>query len=194
MLGGSSRRVHLENCLKTGAGDFIELSQSLSGSHFPEIQCEQLTLRQSNSFVNLHLDKPGNTPVELTIDATNCVFDLTTSSPGLRTLTSPETPASQIRQIDLLGQILLRPAHARLSGWWNPTTQQASQIEFPGTVEGVLSYEMKFAGRDLTESKNSELIEYHGPRWNSVSPGIDLSQLKMEPTPEKKTASRPTTQ
>ncbi len=93
MLGGSSRRIHIENCLKAGPGDFLELSQSLSDRNFPEIQCEHLTLRQANSFVNLHLDKPNSRPVELTIDATNCVFDLVASSTGLITLNRTENPA-----------------------------------------------------------------------------------------------------
>lgn len=189
MLGGSSRRIHIENCLKTGSGDFLELSQSLSDRNFPEIQCEHLTLRQANSFVSLHLDKPNSRPVELTIDATNCVFDLVASSPGLITLNSTENPASQIRKIDLLGQILLLRPDANLAGWWNPETQQATAIKFPGAVEGVLAYEMQFAGRDFSELKSAELIDYQGPRWNSVSPGIDLSQMKMKTTSEKKTAS-----
>jgi len=192
MLGGSSRRIHIENCLKVGAGDFLELSESLSDRSFPEIQCEQLTLRQADSFVSLHLDKPNSVPVELTIDATNCVFDLATSSTGLITLNSTEAPANQIRKIDLLGQILLLHPKSNLAGWWNTETKQATAIKFPGTVEGVLAYEMQFAGRDLSELKSAELINYQGPRWNSVSPGIDLSELKMKmkATPEKKTAAK----
>ena len=197
MLGGTSRRVHIENCLKSGSGDFLELSPSQNRKS-PEIQCEQLTLRQSDSFVRLHLDnsaadKPVNRSIELTIDATNCVFDLSPSSIGLITFSSTESPAGQIRKIDLLGQILLLSPQSNLAGWWNPETNQASTIEIPGTVEGVLAYEMEFAGRDLSKLSDSVLSNYQGPRWNSVSPGIDLSQMKTHSPAEKKTVSRPDT-
>ena len=85
MLAGPSKQLHILNCLKIGAGDFLEFSHQLCKGHYPEVYCEQLTLRHAHSFLSVQLDDTvkQQQAIELSINATNNVFELTSNSPGL---------------------------------------------------------------------------------------------------------------
>ncbi|MBL4883759.1 MAG: protein kinase, partial [Planctomycetaceae bacterium] len=189
ILGGPSEFIEINNCLKIGPGDFLEFSQDRSGKQFPMIRCNQLTLRQSDSLLSIDFDYPTNKhPLELTIDATNCVFDLADSSPGLLTFKSTESPVELIRKIDLLGQMLLINSEVNIVGWWNPETQQSTFINPPGTAEGLIliphEKKLKFQSSDSTQAEYAQLDEkeYQGIRLNSVVPGVNLKQLNANAT------------
>ncbi|TWT61860.1 protein kinase domain-containing protein [Rubinisphaera italica] len=178
MLSGEAKEVAITNSLKLGSGDFIEIVCRNAGKALPLVFCNQTTLRNANSL--LHLDCTGyqfNSSIQLDIEATNCVIDLNESSKTLVVLTSPTSPERGIRAINLLGQMLLVTEQTTLASWWNSNRGLSTTISTEGTVEGVMPYQLEFAGTMSEQPQDSELKNYTGPRWNSVIPGIQATQM-----------------
>ncbi|MCA8984186.1 MAG: protein kinase [Planctomycetaceae bacterium] len=182
MLGGATRLLEFHNCLKTGPGELLEVSDQILGARPLLAQLENVTLRESDSLLNFHFygDGPRAT-IDVRIRATNCVFHLHSAASGLITLTGTENPLPRLRQLNIEGQILLLQADRRLVTWWHPESGQAEEVQPPGQIEGILVQQIEFPGEDLRDDSASQLIEYAGPRWNSAAPGIQAAISSDEP-------------
>ncbi|MEZ5948112.1 MAG: hypothetical protein R3C12_02520 [Planctomycetaceae bacterium] len=181
MLGGATRLLEFHNCLKTGPGELLEVSDQILGAASAGT-LENVTLRESDSLLNFHFygDGPRAT-IDVRIRATNCVFHLHSAASGLITLTGTENPLPRLRQLNIEGQILLLQADRRLVTWWHPESGQAEEVQPPGQIEGILVQQIEFPGEDLRDDSASQLIEYAGPRWNSAAPGIQAAISSDEP-------------
>ena len=178
MLGGEAKEVVITNSLKLGSGDFIEIVCRNAGDALPQVICNQTTIRSASSL--LHLDCTGhqfNSSIQLDIEATNCVIDLKETSKTLIVLTSPTSPERGIRAVNLLGQMLLVSEDTTLVSWWNPNRGISTPISTEGIVEGLMPYALEFVGMISEKPQDSELKNYTGPRWNSVIPGIQSTQM-----------------
>ncbi|WP_339742886.1 protein kinase [uncultured Rubinisphaera sp.] len=178
MLGGEAKEVVITNSLKLGSGDFIEIVCRNAGDALPQVICNRTTIRSASSL--LHLDCTGhqfNSSIQLDNEATNRVIDLKETSKTLIVLTSPTSPERGIRAVNLLGQMLLVSEDTTLVSWWNPNRGISTPISTEGIVEGVMPYALEFVGMISEKPQDSELKNYTGPRWNSVIPGIQSTQM-----------------
>lgn len=185
MLGGHTRRLVLQNCLKTGPGDFLEASDQFLTRRPLQARFEHVTLRGADSLLNVHFFGEGKpAEIDLKLQATNCVLHLRESATGLITLTGTDNPLARLRELQLEGQILLCQEDRPLVSWHHPETGRLTPLSPPGEVEGILLQAITFAGPDEHRSADSQIHDYTGPRWNSASPGIQPARLPREhPTP-----------
>jgi len=175
LVAGTAREISLINCLKVRSGNGVEILCRASRS-LPTIRCEQVTLREADNLV--YLDCTGHEqagPIQLDIEATNCVFKFREEGSSLVAIASTASPARNIRAINLLGQMLLVSNPGPTVSWWNPTRKVATPLQTEGVIEGILPYSVEFAGPLSSQFRDSELKSYEGPRWNSMMPGIQTA-------------------
>ncbi len=175
LVAGTAREISLINCLKVRSGNGVEILCRASRS-LPTIRCEQVTLREADNLV--YLDCTGHEqsgPIQLDIEATNCVFKFREEGSSLVAIAATSSPARNIRAINLLGQMLLVSNPGPTVSWWNPTRKVATPLQTEGVIEGILPYSVEFAGPLSSQFRDSELKSYEGPRWNSMMPGIQTA-------------------
>jgi hypothetical protein len=181
----SSRRgaiaVEAINVLQLGAGPFLLLRHCPAADEPLRISLAQVTLRDSESLVELHVPAGLSIPPtgEICLDATGCVVAPRDGRP-LLLVASDQPPAPVLRRLKWTGQGSVLSPRADFARWLRRdlSTEVIDDMEI--SISGLVRGQVVFAGPCDGRPSNSRVIECQTPLQDSESPGANTTKLPAD--------------
>ena len=174
------RRVEIQNCLKIGSGPLMTLTAAPRPSLNFHIELRQLTMRCATALLRLQMAANRRDSGTISIDADDCVFDLTGRNAALFQIVATPLLPDRLIPIDMTGAGSLANPNLTVALRLDPNDQSPTELG-PAAVrlEGISTALFAYTGPIGRTLRDSEIQSYDSPRRSRTSPGIDAAKLAL---------------
>jgi len=167
--------IEVTNTLHLGAGPLVRLDHCPRSDEPLSLNLSQVTLRDGGPLLECLTPHVEDQPVEITVQATACVFAPRPGEPLVR-CSGGTSPERLLRGLRWNGQGSLVTPQTPILHWRGPDGQQTVD-ESALSIAGLVRSEVEFAGRPSSDPAASRVIRWQAPLQSANPPGIDPAPL-----------------
>ncbi|HUG92119.1 MAG TPA: serine/threonine-protein kinase [Planctomycetaceae bacterium] len=179
-LVSSPARIEAGNCLMLGTGALFELQGGLRPGGALRIRIDRTTLRGCEALLSWHVPSDVGGGGAITVDATDCVFDLAGPRAALFQLIAERVSRSTLPVFQITGEGSLASASLAEVARVAPDGRGFLRLDDSSVavhIEGLTTAPFEFAGPPSRRPADSVVHTIGGPRIAARTPGIAAEEL-----------------